>query len=81
MNESTSWKGYTGHELHIKRAVNAVKLEIAKEAVAQKLEGMGESSTGKFGSFLFNNPAILLRTVTIGTTVFSMLRSLFGRRR
>lgn len=81
MKQNEGWRGYDGHELRIKRAVNAVRLEIAKESLFQKLEGMNESPTAKFGSFLFNNPALLMRTVTIGTTVFSIMRGLFGKKR
>ena len=81
MKQTERWRGYDGHELRIKRAVNAVRLEIAKEALFQKLEGASESPTAKVGSFLFNNPALLLRTVTIGSTVFSIMRTLFGKRR
>lgn len=81
MKGSEVWKGYSRHELGIKRAVNAVRLEIAKEDLLQRFEGKEESPISKFGSFLFNNPAILLRTFTIGTTVYSVFRNIFGRRR
>ena len=80
MKETEGWMGYTRQELQVKRAVNTVRLEVAKENFAQRLSGNGESSTKKLGSFLFNNPAILLRTITIGSTVFSIYRRLFGRR-
>lgn len=76
-----NWGGYTQHELNMRRAVNAVRLEIAKENLLQKMQGSGESSAGKIGGFLINNPAILLRTLTTATTVYSIYRRLFGRRR
>ncbi len=81
MKGSEVWKGYNRHELGVRRAVNAVRLEIAKEDLMQRFEGKEESAVSKFGSFLFNNPAILLRTLTIGTTVYSVVRNIFGRRR
>ena len=53
MKETEGWRGYTRQELQVKRAVNTVRLEVAKENFAQRLSGNGESSTKKLGSFLF----------------------------
>lgn len=81
MKQTDKWAGFDGHQLHTRRAVNAVRLEIAKDKIFRKIEGAGESSAMKVGAFLFNNPALLLRTVTIGTTIISIMRTLFGGRR
>ena len=80
MKKTDSWKGYDRQELKIKQAINAVKLEIAKENLAQKIRGVGESSPVKIGSYLINNPKMILRTVTIVTTIFSIYKRIFGKK-
>ena len=80
MKKTDSWKGYDRQELKIKQAINAVKLEIAKENLAQKIGGVGESSPVKIGSYLINNPKMILRMVTIVTTIFSIYKRIFGKK-
>lgn len=68
-NKQEEWAGYTLQELEMHRAINLVRLEVAKEKLFGRLEGIKEGATGNVASFLLRN----LGTVSKGVAVSSAL--------
>lgn len=76
-NKEQHWKGYTMQELQMHRAINSVRLEIEKEKLTARFDGLRATATGTITSFLLSHFGSLSRAIGLITTGIGIARKVY----
>ena len=76
-NKENEWAGYNMQEVQTHRAINAIRLEVAKEKFFGQIEGFKEGATGNVASFLMRNLGTVSKGVAISSALLTIGRKIY----